>query len=122
MAYGPKKENDISSKVFKVIKKVWNEDHTRGYEIKVMAWVINGKQREVILAKQELYMNDAGHEMGGKMKGFSAADFCVVLEHASEIANLMAIPPNKIKELMAQDVNAKEPAQTAKASADFEPF
>lgn len=107
-------EKDIQQKVFKVLKKNVNDETGRGYSLKLIAWVVNGKQLEPLIVHQEIYLSDRGQEMNGKMKGLTAADLFIILENINEVCKIMKIPQDRI----AKIVGAENPELVAKA----EPF
>lgn len=93
-------DKDIQQKVFKVLKKNVNDETGRGYSLKVMAWQINGKVLEPIIAHQEIYMSDRGQEMNGKLKGLTAADLFIILENIHEVCKIMKIPADRLSKII----------------------
>jgi hypothetical protein len=106
-----REQANIEAKVFKLLKKSVNEETGRGYELKVMAWVVNGKQLEAGIAHQETYRNDSGQDMNGKMKLLTGADLWIILENIHEVCKLMKIPEDRLAQVLgaATPVGEDEP-------------
>lgn len=63
-----------------------------GYELRIGRWVIDGYEREIILAKQEFKETVSGKILWGKIKGLNAADMYRILDAAATISQVMNFP------------------------------
>ena len=63
-----------------------------GYEIRIGRWVVNGRDHEIVLAKQEFQILRDGKVLWGKIKGLSAGDVYRLFESARLISDTMEFP------------------------------
>jgi len=89
---------DIRESVKLVLKR---DEYKRGgiSELRIIAWIIDGKEGQPYLERREKWTTEDGHEKLGKSKGLSAGDFWILLERREEIGVHMKIPAKKIMEL-----------------------
>jgi hypothetical protein len=64
--------------------------------IRIVAWVVNGREGGPVLEKRDLYRSEDGTMKPGKARGFSAADYWFILEHSNVIGPEMGVPTAKI--------------------------
>ena len=92
----PKGEpKDIKEKVHFELSRV---DLERGGSValRVMSWVVNGKEGKPTLDKREIYFDDMGSQRSGKAKGLGRADLLCVCENIGRIAVALGIPAQEL--------------------------
>ena len=88
----PGSNADVQWKPVKMLYRYPARNGYYGYEIRIGCWVINGKEGDLILAKQEFKVGDSGYVTWGKARGLTAADLYRIFEQAKPIAELMNFP------------------------------
>jgi len=98
---------DIKENVLKLLKR---DEYKRGgiSELRIVAWVIDGKQGQPLLERREKWVTEDGNEKLGKSKGLPASDVWIILENAPEIGKIMGIPARKIMEIMSGSQGSSE--------------
>ena len=84
----PGSNADVQWKPVKMLYRYPARNGYYGYEIRIGCWVINGKEGDLILAKQEFKVGDSGYVTWGKARGLTAADLYRIFEQA--ISRLLA--------------------------------
>jgi hypothetical protein len=92
----------ITAKVLKVLRQ--EVKGTSTLHLRVVSWVINGRESDVRLEKRERSKSHFGEERDGTIKGLNSHDVAFILEHQDEIRALMGIrPPPRARALEQKD-------------------
>ena len=81
------KPKDFKERVYKVFKH--DEYKTGGSELRVMAWIMDGKELPARLERRDYYITENGERRNGKCKGFTYEDVSFVMQNGDEIQNIM---------------------------------
>lgn len=79
----------IEAKVYKVYLS--NEFKTGGSELRLIAWIVNGKEMPARLERRDFFVKADGERRSGKAKGFSVDDIRFVLDNQKEILETMQL-------------------------------
>lgn len=93
---------------WKNIKTLYAYTNTQtgfGYELRIGQWVKDGRELDIVLAKQSFKETVSGHIIWGTIKGLGANDLYRIFDMAREIADIMKFPLPK--ELEKQKVGLK---------------
>ena len=58
-------------------------------KVRVVRWIVDGKDTGALLEKRNFYVTKDGDERMGKAKGFNQADLQYLIDHWKEIEPLM---------------------------------
>lgn len=85
-------ERDIFWKNIKTLYAYKSPKSQTGYELRIGRWVVDGRDLDLVLAKQEFKETDSGLILWGKIKGLGASDLYRIFSNARVIADLMSFP------------------------------
>ncbi len=81
-------EKNIECKVVKVLMST-DAGGFGANQLRVVRWIVNGKDTGALLEKRNLYTTKDGQERMGKAKGFNMTDVAYVVENWKEIQTLL---------------------------------
>ncbi len=83
--------DDIRWKNIKTLH-VYKHKNDSGYELRIGRWVLDGREHEIVLAKQEFKETVSGMILWGKIKGLNAGDMYRIADMMPTISELMRFP------------------------------
>ena len=81
-------EKNIECKVVKVLMST-DAGGFGSNQLRVVRWIVNGKDTGALLEKRNLYTTKDGQERMGKAKGLNQAEVAYIVEHWKEIQALL---------------------------------
>lgn len=90
---------DIQENKLKVLKR-WENEKGGGYELKITAWIVDGREKPPTIVHQPFWITEDGSSRNGKTQGLTVQDLYVILENISEVAQIMKLPANKLEEVL----------------------
>lgn len=80
-------EKNIECKVVKVLSST--ESGGGVNQIRIVRWIVDGKDTGALLEKRNFYQTKGGEEKMGKAKGFNLTDLSQLVQNWDEIKSLM---------------------------------
>lgn len=105
---------DIQWKNIRTLYYYRSPQSDRGYELRIGAWVVNGRELEPVLAKQEFETTVSGMTKWGKIKGLTKSDMYRIFEMGPLISKLMGFPM-PAKYLLSSENDAISPAESSES-------
>lgn len=92
----------------KVLEVLHEQTYERGggYQLRLVSWVVDGKEYKPSFEKREVWVDDSGHSKSGKAKGFSEFDVRQFIKHLPRICQIMGIPPAILAEELQASISA----------------
>jgi hypothetical protein len=85
-------EADIFWRNVKTLRHYKSPSTDFGYELRIGHWVIQGRERDIVLVKQEFKETVSGQIVWGKIKGLGANDMYHIFDMAITVSELMKFP------------------------------
>lgn len=105
---------DFKQKIHDVY--IHDEFKTGGSDLRMISWVVNGKEMDAKLERRDYFMDSEGQRKNGKAKGYSAKDFEFIVANAPKIREGFAkAAREKSTEQMPPTIAQRE----AKAAGDW---
>jgi hypothetical protein len=107
---------DIQTKVIKVFDEQSSTyDRGGGSELRVIAWIVNGSEKQPQLERREWWMTEDGTKRAGKAKGLTSSDFQFILQHAREIGEALGLPAKIVQQAL---MTVNEPSANGEKTSD----
>ncbi|MBV9080171.1 MAG: hypothetical protein JO102_03515 [Elusimicrobia bacterium] len=75
----------------KVVKELMSQESRGGANrLRVVRWIVDGKDTGALLEKRNFYMSKGGEEKMGKAKGLNHADVSFIVDNWKEIEPLLS--------------------------------
>lgn len=85
-------DQDIFWKNIKTLHVYKSSTSDFGYELRIGRWVVAGRPKEIVLAKQEFKETVSGQIQWGKIKGLGKNDIYRIFQMARVVSDVMEFP------------------------------
>src|SRR6267154_5080875 len=99
----------FKEKVLWLMSSIKNEKTGGGTDLRVMQWVVDGKDMKPCLEKRDFFLGAQGDRQAGKCKGFTVGDLYEILRNLRKIAGLMEMKPEQLDQALQLGISQARP-------------